>query len=64
MDEEFYSGRPMDIVIRSCGRSELVSSLFQSLLQTPVVSELVQLGCSVVAINDWPDDVDVTRSLQ
>jgi GT2 family glycosyltransferase len=64
MNPATFDSGATDIVIPFYRNSHLVSPLFQSLRQTPVSVELTRLGCSLIAINDSPDDMELKESLQ
>jgi GT2 family glycosyltransferase len=64
MNTETLEDRPVDIAIPFYRNSHLVSSLFQSLAQAPVRYELARLRGCIIAVNDSPDDPDLTERLR
>jgi hypothetical protein len=63
-DPEAFKDKPVDVVISFYRNSHLVSPLFESLEPASVVQELAGLRASIVAVNDSPDDLDLTESLR
>jgi GT2 family glycosyltransferase/glycosyltransferase involved in cell wall biosynthesis len=56
--------RPIDIVVPFYRNANLVPALIQSLAQVPVRNELARLGCSLIAVNDSPDDSELNERLR
>jgi GT2 family glycosyltransferase len=56
--------RPVDIIIPFYRNASLVSPLFESLQQASVRHELSRLRCSLIVINDSPEDRELDECLQ
>ena len=64
MSDLAFDRRPIDIIIPFYRNAKLVSSLFQSLQQISVRDELTSLNCSLIVVNDSPDDDHLRKCLQ
>jgi len=62
MSAERVETRPIDIIVPFYKNAQLVAPLFQSLAQ--LQDELAGLCCSIIAINDSPDDRELERCLR
>jgi GT2 family glycosyltransferase/glycosyltransferase involved in cell wall biosynthesis len=57
----YPSDRALDIIIPFYRNADLVAPLFRSFEET--LTELKDLACTIVAVNDSPDDLELERAL-
>jgi GT2 family glycosyltransferase len=64
MNSPASESRPIDIIVPFYRNASLVRPLFQSFEQATVPDELRQLHCSLIAINDSPEDEELSEALR